>query len=117
MEGQSARLICGYVYASAGDGESTQDVVYSAHNMIAENGIMLAEAERFHNQSIYAELDIQKLGGQRRRMTTFQVDKGDYQEIMFHLKKEKTELTRFIDPTPFVPEKQKNAGNAVKRFC
>ncbi len=105
VEGQSARLICGYVYASAGDGESTQDVVYSAHNMIAENGIMLAEAERFHNQSIYAELDIQKLGGQRRRMTTFQVDKGDYQEIMFHLKKEKTELTRFIDPTPFVPGK------------
>lgn len=105
VEGQSARLICGYVYASAGDGESTQDVVYSAHNMIAENGIMLAEAERFQNQSIYAELDIQKLGGQRRRMTTFQVDKGDYQEIMFHLKKEKTELTRFIDPTPFVPGK------------
>ncbi len=105
VEGQSARLICGYVYASAGDGESTQDVVYSAHNMIAENGIMLAEAECFHNQSIYAELDIQKLGGQRRRMMTFQVDKGDYQEIMFHLKKEKTELTRFIDPTPFVPGK------------
>lgn len=105
VEGQSARLICGYVYASAGDGESTQDVVYSAHNMIAENGVMLAEAKRFQNQSIYAELDIQKLGGQRRRMTTFQVDKGDYQEIMFHLKKEKTELTRFIDPTPFVPGK------------
>ncbi len=105
VEGQSARLICAYVYASAGDGESTQDVVYSAHNMIAENGIMLAEAKRFQNQSIYAELDIQKLGGQRRRMTTFQVDKGDYQEIMFHLKKEKTELTRFINPTPFVPGK------------
>lgn len=105
VEGQSARLICGYVYASAGDGESTQDVVYSAHNMIAENGIMLAEAERFQNQSIYAELDIQRLNGQRRRMTTFQGNKGDYQEIMFHLKKEKTELTRFVDPMPFVPGK------------
>ena len=47
VEGQSARLLCGYVYASAGEGESTQDVVYSAHNMIAENGILLAEAQRF----------------------------------------------------------------------
>ncbi len=106
VEGQSARLICGYVYASAGEGESTQDVVYSAHNMIAENGIMLAEAERFQNQSIYAELDIQRLNGQRRRMTTFGGEKGDYREIMFHLKKEKTELSRFVDAMPFVPRKE-----------
>ncbi len=103
VEGQSARLICGYVFASAGDGESTQDVVYSSHNMIAENGIMLAEAERFKNQSVYAELDVQRLNGQRRRMTTFQGSQGGYQEITFHLKKEETMLTRFVDPTPFVP--------------
>lgn len=105
VEGQSARLICGYVYASAGEGESTQDVVYSAHNMIAENGIMLAEAERFQNQSVYAEIDLQKLEGQRRRMTTFQTQKADYPEMIFHLKKEKTELSRFVDATPFVPGK------------
>ncbi len=103
VEGQSARLICGYVYANAGDGESTQDVVYSSHNMIAENGIMLAEAERFKNQSVYAELDIQKLNGQRRRMTTFRCDKNDYQKIYFQLKREDTCLTRFVDPAPFVP--------------
>ena len=109
VEGQSARLVCGYVYASAGDGESTQDVVYSAHNMIAENGVMLAEAKRFKNQSVYAELDIQRLNGQRRRMTTFRGDKKDYRELSFHLKKEETELTRFIDPAPFVP------GKAEKR--
>lgn len=105
VEGQSARLICGYVYASAGNGESTQDVVYSAHNMIAENGIMLAEAERFKNQTVYTEIDIQRLNGQRRRMTTFRYDKKDYQEITFHLKKEDTHLTRFVDPAPFVPGK------------
>ncbi len=105
IEGQSARLVCGYVYASAGDGESTQDVVYSAHNMIAENGVMLAEAERFCNQSVFAEIDIQRLGGQRRRLTSFQCDKKGYQEITFHLKKEETMLTRFVDPAPFVPGK------------
>ncbi|MCD8119404.1 MAG: NAD(+) synthase [Lachnospiraceae bacterium] len=47
VAGQSARLVCGYIYASAGDGESTQDVVYSGHNLIAENGQVLAEAEPF----------------------------------------------------------------------
>lgn len=71
IEGQSARLICGYIYASAGEGESTQDVVYSGHNMIGENGIMLAEAERFINQSVYGEIDIGRLDGQRRKMSTF----------------------------------------------
>lgn len=102
VEGQSARLICGYVYASAGDGESTQDVVYSAHNMIAENGKLLGEAERFANGSVYSEIDIQKLNGQRRRMSTFGC-KGGYREIVFSLEKEETELTRFVDPLPFVP--------------
>ena len=105
IEGQSARLICGYVYASAGEGESTQDVVYSSHNMIAENGMMLAEAERFINQSVYGEIDIQRLEGQRRRMSTFSGKKEAYLEIPFHLKKEETTLTRFVDPSPFVPGK------------
>ena len=105
VEGQSARLICGYVYASAGEGESTQDVVYSGHNMIAENGVMLAEAQRFANQSVYGEIDIQRLNGQRRKMSTFMGEAEDYLEIPFHLKKEKTELTRFVDPAPFVPGK------------
>lgn len=105
IEGQSARLICGYIYASAGEGESTQDVVYSAHNMIAENGIMLAEAERFANQSVYGELDMQKLKGQRRRMSTFLGQAENYQEVSFHLKQEVTELSRFVDALPFVPGK------------
>ncbi len=104
VEGQSARLVCGYVYACAGEGESTQDVVFSSHNMIAENGIMLAEAERFLNQPVYGEIDIQRLNGQRRRMGTFQGETDGYQQIFFHLKKEETVLTRFVDPAPFVPE-------------
>ncbi len=105
VEGQSARLVCGYAYASAGEGESTQDVVYSGHNMIAENGIMLAEAKRFANQSVYGEVDVQRLDGQRRKMSTFVGRQEGYLEIPFHLKKENTELTRFVDPAPFVPGK------------
>ena len=71
--------------------------------MVAENGIMLAEAERFANQPVYGEIDIQRLNGQRRKMSTFLGKAGDYLEIPFHLKKEATKLTRFVDPSPFVP--------------
>ncbi len=73
VSGQSARLICGYIYASAGDGESTQDVVYSGHNLICENGNTLAESKRFVNETIYSEFDVERLETERRRMTTFKV--------------------------------------------
>ncbi len=104
--GQSARLICGYVYASAGDGESTQDVVYSGHNLIAENGVMLAESRRFVNESIYSEIDVQRLNEERRRMSTFGASDAIYLTAEFHLKEKTTPLTRFADPAPFVPGKK-----------
>ena len=103
VEGQSARLICGYVYASAGDGESTQDVVYSGHNLIAENGQLLAEARRFVNEAVYGEIDVRKLNAERRRMSTFLTEEKGYTEIPFELAPTETTLTRFIDPAPFVP--------------
>ncbi len=112
VQGQSARLICGYVYASAGDGESTQDVVYSGHNMIAENGLILAEARRFANETVYGEIDVKKLNAERRRMSTFSTEKKGYTEIPFALELEETELTRFIDPAPFVPS---DKGQREKR--
>ena len=102
--GQSARLVCGYIYANAGEGESSQDLVFGGHNIIAENGTILAESARFTSETIYAELDITRLVGERRRMTTFQTDVSKpYMEIGFHLKKEDTELSRYVDPAPFVP--------------
>ena len=101
--GQSARLLCGYIYASAGDGESTQDVVYSAHNIIAENGRVLKKAKRFANETVYSEIDVLRLNAERRRMTTFETRMDGYTEIPFALKIEETELTRYIDPMPFVP--------------
>ncbi len=106
VNGQSARLICGYIYASAGIDESTQDLVYSGHNLIAENGMLLAESKRFSNDTVYSELDIQKLTEERRRRGAFFCPKeegGIYTKIGFSLKKEETCLTRFIDGAPFVP--------------
>ena len=103
VTGQSGRLICGYVQRRAGDGESTQDVVYSGHDLIAENGTLLAESRRFCNESIYTELDMVRLNEERRRMSTFMTSDESYINVEFSLKEEKTELTRFVDPAPFVP--------------
>ena len=68
--GQSGRLVCGYVYADAGEGESTTDLVFTGHNMIAENGALLAE-RRFATGLTISEIDVDRLAYERRRMTTF----------------------------------------------
>lgn len=104
VKGQSARLICGYVYASAGGGESTQDVVYSGHNIIAENGNVLAESKVFSEGVTAAELDLKRLEADRRRMTTYEMESdNDYTKVTFSLELAETEVHRFIDPYPFVP--------------
>ena len=68
---QSARLLCAYLYADAGFGESTQDLVFAGHDLIAENGAMLAESRLFERGVIYADIDVQRLTHERRRMNTF----------------------------------------------
>ncbi|MDO4489450.1 MAG: NAD(+) synthase [Lachnospiraceae bacterium] len=104
VKGQSGRLICGYIYASAGGQESTQDVVYSGHNILAENGTVLAESQLFSTGITLAELDLKRLEADRRRMTTYDAAGGNtYTRISFSLKHTETELERFIDPRPFVP--------------
>ncbi len=102
--GQSARLVCGYVYADAGEGESSTDLVFGGHNLIAENGTVLQESKRFENQIIYGDLDMEKLAAERRRMTTF-VSRGreDYVTVPFEFGIIREQLCRFIDPAPFVP--------------
>lgn len=107
VDGQSARLVCGYIYASAGDGESTQDVVYSGHDIIAENGHLLAE-KRFSNGVCEAELDVERIEADRRRMTTF-VTEDTHMRISFSLRVAETQLTRYVDRAPFVP------SNAAER--
>ena len=107
VTGQSARLICGYVYASAGAGESTQDLVFGGHDMIAENGRMLAEAEPFGNGAATSEVDVAFLCEERRRMSTFVTAPAPealgYTVTRFSLTPSLTTLTRFVDPHPFVP--------------
>ena len=106
VNGQSARLLCGYIFSSAGDGESTQDVVHSAHNIIAEDGIILAEAKRFGNEAIYSEIDVLRLDAERRRMSTFEPRFDGYKEIPFSLDVTETALTRYVASMPFVPENE-----------
>ena len=100
---QSARLICGYIYANAGQGESSQDMVYAGHNLICENGTMLAESERFTTGLLISEIDVQYLEAERRRMSSFGRRQEGYTRVPFSLKVEQTELTRRLSPTPFVP--------------
>lgn len=105
VESQSARLICGYLYADAGEGESSTDLVFAGHNLIAENGTMLAEAVRFQNQAVIADIDLERIHSERRRMKTFGTTEGIYQMVCFSMQEieEMKGLYRYIDPAPFVP--------------
>lgn len=102
---QSARLVCGYIYAAAGEGESTGDLVFSGHNLIAENGHILAEAKRFSGETVCSELDVKRLAAERRRMTCYgkPAAGATEKEIVFHLNPEETNLTRAVEKAPFVP--------------
>ena len=104
ISGQSARLVCGYIYANAGEGESTQDLVFGGQNLVCENGNVLAETRRFKNGTAIAELDLQRLVNERRRMNTYTVNTDDDYEIVdFTLEKYDLGLTRYYARTPFVP--------------
>ena len=104
VSGQSARLACGYVYADAGLGESTQDLVFSGHDLICENGTVLAESERFTTGLIVSELDSGRLVHERRRMNTFAQSSAPMTEITFDLPVHDVRLTRVFAKTPFVPD-------------
>ena len=104
ISGQSARLISGYIYANAGEGESTTDLVFGGHNLIAENGTILAEAKRFSNGIIYTEFDVQKIANERRKNTTFtEAQEHVLPRIPFGLEQTETILTRTFPSRPFVP--------------
>lgn len=105
---QSAKLVCGYIYAASGEGESSTDLVFGAHNLIGENGVLLKESSRFVNEMIITELDMGKLTSERRRMTTYRVEeKKDYLYVDFSFGTDitgaETEITRYVDKAPFVP--------------
>lgn len=102
VNSQSARLICGYIYCNAGNGESTTDVVFSGHHIISENGMMIKESAGFDNEIIYGDLDLKKLSSERRKMTTFK-SKNSYEVIYFKSTDINLDTTYYYDPHPFVP--------------
>ena len=116
VRGQSGRLVCGYVYADAGAGESSTDLVFAGHNMVAENGTLLAET-RFDTGLTISEIDVDRLVYERRRMNTFTPPDTTPMErahalgvsrISFSLEASDTELTRSVSPSPFVPQGERD---------
>lgn len=103
---QSARTLSGYVYASCGYGESTQDVVYGGNALIYENGTLLAESKRFSTnpQLLVSEIDVERLRSERKANTTFAC--GQTEACMIDVEPCKTtwKLTRRFDPLPFIPK-------------
>ena len=117
ISGQSARLISGYIYANAGEGESTTDLVFGGHNIIAENGIVLKESSRYVNEIIYSELDLQRITGERRKNTTFQpLDEETLVRVPFTVEETKTFLTRTFPKKPFVPSDEQTRAQRCEEI-
>lgn len=121
---QSARCLCGYVYASCGFGESTTDVVFASNALIYENGTPLAFAERFsaEAQLVSAEIDVERLRAERLINTTFRADSAYETADPYELIESGqpvfpiTHLERFVSPTPFVPRGSRLDENCQEIF-
>ncbi len=110
---QSAKSHCGYILANCGDGESTTDLVFGSHSLIADNGEILAERPSFGGGDLLiSEIDLCRLSAERRRLTTYSGNTDpSYRVNFFTVELGETALTRPIDPHPFVPadEKERHA--------
>ncbi len=105
VKSASARQIAAYIYSSAGEGESTQDLVFGGHNVIVENGKVLAGAKRFETGAVYADLDIYRLSHERRRMNTYRGENlREHMVVPVHMEEEETFLERQFSARPFVPD-------------
>lgn len=107
ISNQSARCICGYVYAGASVYESTTDLVFSGATVIAENGAVIAEGKRFQRENVLtiADIDVEKLNTLRQKNMSFEnsFDESHYNIDAF-INNENNDLKyRFVDPHPFVP--------------
>ncbi|MBR3143076.1 MAG: NAD(+) synthase [Clostridiales bacterium] len=117
---QSAKLMAGYVYCDVGIGESTQDLVFAGHNIIAENGKILSESRRFVNDNedeaiIYADIDLERIESDRRKANTFVHDLtglSGVEIVSFDAEFPDITLNRKFSKTPFVP---KNSDDLAAR--
>ena len=123
VKAQSARSICAYIYANAGKDESTQDMVFAGHNLIAENGTLLAESELFSGQTIYADIDVERICQERRKTSSYGYSVNnnpfnlEYTKVVFDMNTEQNKggFTRYIDPHPFVPsDKEKRSQRCLE---
>ena len=100
----STRLTCAYLYSCVGNGESSSDLIYAGHNIIAENGTILKESRFFSNETIISEIDLDIIASSRRKSSSFDNIKDDDYQIIYFSKKMKVnkQLTREISTAPFV---------------
>ncbi|MBO5416396.1 MAG: NAD(+) synthase [Clostridia bacterium] len=120
VKAQSAKCSCAYIYADCGEGESTTDLVFGGNSIIAENGTVLDEREPFdyaRGELICTEIDVCRLSLERRRVNTYTVDNSGYRKIEFSMDIVDTELTRAVDPHPFIPaddaERERRCGHIL----
>ncbi|MBN1624221.1 MAG: NAD(+) synthase [Clostridia bacterium] len=121
VSSQSARGICGYIYASASSGESTTDMVFGGHCIIAENGRILAKGERFdfNGTTVITEIDTDLLAHDRRKNNVFgyEMNDGEFRTVQYHSDEiEIKSIERFVDPRPFVPEQISLRENRCKEI-
>lgn len=115
IKSQSARLLCAYLYTSAGLGESTTDLVFSGHNLICENGSILSESKRFTTGIIYADIDLQKMEGERLRSNTY-VGNNNMPLVEFDIDIKELKLNRTFNKTPFVPQSKVNLNERCEEI-
>lgn len=117
VQSTSARLLCAYIYTSVGEGESTQDLVFGGHNLIAENGTILIQSKRFTGETIYGDIDIQRIASERRRMGTFgQEPDLAYVVVPFRLNITDTTLERTFGNMPFVPQEEEKRNKRCEEI-
>ncbi len=114
---QSGKLVCAYIFADSGFGESTTDMVFSGQNIISENALLLAESKRFTTGIIYADIDVQKLSGERRRLNTYpSVNDENCCRVYFDMIQKHTPLSRAFAQTPFVPSDKTDLANRCEEI-
>lgn len=110
VSSQSAKTVSAYIYANCGEGESTTDMVCSGHSIIAENGSIISERVPFDyskGKFITADVDLEKLSLERRRRNTVTTNIArNIINVPFDFKIEETQISRHIDPHPFVPNEK-----------
>lgn len=119
---QSAKLVAGYVYSNAGDGESTTDLAFSGHDLIAENGKIIAESKPFENCLLYSEIDVEMLSSERRKIASGYFDEREcgensgYLLQSFESAEGEFELSRKFSRTPFVPDDGTKLNERTERI-